>query len=229
MIPEIAARVNELAPKFLDGFAPRDLAVILEAATLRRFPARSFLAIEGDRADRLFLMLEGLARTYTTTPNGEKVVLLWVPSGETAGGRAFLSKPMKYMVTTETVTDCVALVWKRTAILPLRKQYPRLIENALEDAADYVESYRDLHVAAGYDSAAQRIARVLGNLAKGIGQRSFEGTVIHIRNEELADEANVTIFTVSRQLNEWQRKGLLLKSRMRIVIRSPEELVRSVG
>jgi CRP-like cAMP-binding protein len=67
---------------------------------------------------------------------------------------------------------------------------------------------------------------VLGNLAKGIGQRSFEGTVLNISNEELANEANVTIFTVSRLLSEWHRKGLLVKSRGSVVIRSPEELVR---
>lgn len=229
MTAEVTARMHELVPKFLAGFAARDLAVIMEAGKVRRFPARSLLAVEGDRADTLFLILEGLARTYTTTPNGEKVVLLWVPSGETAGGRSFLSQPVKYMVTTETVTECLALVWGRSEILPLRKRYPRLIENALLNAADYLERYLNLHVAAGYGNAAQRLARVLGNLAKGIGKKSFEGAVIHVSNQELADEANVTIFTVSRQLNEWQRKGLLQKSRMRIVVRSPEELVRNAG
>jgi CRP-like cAMP-binding protein len=49
--------------------------------------------------------------------------------------------------------------------------------------------------------------------------------VVHISNEDLANEANVTIFTVSRTLNEWQRKGLVLKRRGQVVLRSPEELV----
>jgi CRP/FNR family transcriptional regulator, nitrogen oxide reductase regulator len=223
---EIVARVNELAPAFLEGLAKSELAVVLGAATRRRFPARSLIASEGHRADKLYLMLEGLARTFSTTREGEKTVVLWVPPPAVSGGRALLSQPMEYLLSTESVTDSVALVWERSAILPLAKRYPRLLENALLIASDYVEAYRDLHVATSFDSASQRVARVLGNLARGIGQRGFEGTLLNISNEELANEANVTIFTVSRLLSEWQRKDLLVKSRGSVVIRSPEELVR---
>jgi CRP/FNR family transcriptional regulator, nitrogen oxide reductase regulator len=226
---EIAARVKELAPGFLEGLATSDLAVVLGAATLRRFDARSLIAGEGHAADKLFLMIEGLARTFTTTREGEKIVLVWIPPAAVSGGRALLSRPMEYLVSTESVTDSVALVWGRSAILPLVKRYPRLLENALLIASDYLETYRDLHVATSFDSASQRVARVLGNLAKGIGQRGFEGTVLNISNEELANEANVTIFTVSRLLSEWQRKDLLVKSRGSVVVRSPEELVRRAG
>ena len=223
---EIVDRVNDLTPGFLEGLAKSELAAVLAAATPRRFHARSLIASEGHRADKLYLMLEGLARTFSTTREGEKSVVLWIPPPAVSGGRALLSQPMDYLLSTESVTDSVALVWERSAILPLTKRYPRLLENALLIASDYVETYRDLHVATNFDSASQRVARVLGNLAKGIGQRGFEGTVLNISNEELANEANVTIFTVSRLLSEWQRKGLLVKSRGSVVIRSPEELVR---
>lgn len=226
---EIAARVSELAPRFLEGIAPCDLEVVLGAATLRRFQAHSIIANEGHCADKLFLLLEGHARTFTTTRKGEKVGLLWILPGDTAGARALLSRPMEYLVSTETMTDSFALVWRRNAILPLTRQRPILLENALMIASDYVEAYRDLHVEASYQTASQRVARVLASLAKGMGQRVVEGMELNISNEELADEANVTIFTVSRLLSAWQRKGLLIKSRGRVVVRSPEELVRSAG
>src|SRR5271170_2345273 len=90
---EIDARVNELAPGFLEGLAKNDLAVVLGAATPRRFDARSLIASEGQRADKLFLMIEGLARTFTTTREGEKTVVLWVPPAAVSGGRALLSRP----------------------------------------------------------------------------------------------------------------------------------------
>jgi CRP-like cAMP-binding protein len=225
---EIAARVSRLTPRFLEGLAPCDLAVVLGAATPRRFRARTLIANEGQPADKLFLMIEGLARTFTTTRNGEKIVLLWIPPAGFAGGRALLSEPTEYLVTTESVTDSFTLVWGRSAILPLTKQYPRLLENALLEASDLLETYHNLHVATSCDSASQRVARVLGNLAKGMGQRGSEGTALNISNEDLANEANVTIFTVSRLLSEWQRKDLLVKSRGSVVVRSPEELVRSV-
>jgi CRP-like cAMP-binding protein len=226
---EIAARVSELAPRFLEGIAPCDLAEVLGAATPRRFQAHSIIANEGHCADRFFLLLEGRARTYTTTRKGEKVGFLWIPPGETTGARALLSRPMEYLVNTETMTDSFALVWHRSAILPLTRQHPILLENALVIASDYVEAYRDLHVEASYHTAGQRVARVLAGLAKGMGQRVVEGMELNISNEELANDANVTIFTVSRLLSAWQRKGLLMKGRGRVVVRSPEELVRSAG
>jgi CRP-like cAMP-binding protein len=226
---EIVARVSELKPRLLEGLAPGDLEVVLGPAVQRRFAANSLVAIEGHPAEKLFLLLEGRARTFSTTPKGEKVVLLWVAPGEFSGGRALLTAPTMYLVNTETVTESCALVWGRSAILSLTKQYPKLVENALMIASDYVEAYRNLHISASFYTAGQRVAMVLDSLARGIGHKGFEGTVLNISNEELANEANVTIFTVSRLLSKWQRKGLLVKSRGRVVVRSPEELVRSVG
>ena len=225
--PEIAARVSELAPRFLEGFAANDLAVILGAATLQRFKAHTLIANELDSADKLFLILEGRARTFVTTRQGDKLLLFWIPPGDMSGGRALLSKPAVYLVSTETVTDSFALVWNHSAIVPLTKRYPRLLENALMIASEYVEVYHDLHISASYHNASQRLSRVLDGLAKEMGKRVVEGIEVNISNEELANEANVTIFTVSRLLNDWQRKGLLVKGRGRVVLRSPEKLVRS--
>jgi CRP/FNR family transcriptional regulator, nitrogen oxide reductase regulator len=225
---EIVARISDLKPKFMEGLAPGDLRAILAEATVRQFRPRSVIASEGYPADKLFLIVEGLARTFTTTRSGEKILVFWILPGEICGGRALLSKPTEYLVSTETVTDSFALIWNHSAILSFAKRYPKLLENALLIASDYMAVYRDLHVAATYDSASQRVARVLNTLAQGMGQIGYEGTVLNISNEELANEANVTIFTVSRLLSDWHRKGFVVKSRGKVVIRSSEQLVRSV-
>src|SRR5215469_18430267 len=220
---EVVARVSALAPKFLEGLAPREIAEVLGTAMLRRYRSHSLLAREGDRADKVFLILEGRARTFTTTRKGEKVLIYWVPPGDPSGGRAFLSEgPLEYLLSTEAVTDSSALVWERSAILPLSKKYPRLLENALLIASDYLTAYHHQYVAANYDTAPRRVAWVLDKLASAMGQRVDKGIELDIRNEDLANEANVSIYTVSRLLNEWQRKGLVLKSRGKVVIRSRE-------
>jgi len=222
---EISARVIELAPDLLQGMAPDDLANVLQAATLRRYPARSIIANEGHRADEIFLIIQGRARTFTITPKGERVLLLRIPAGDPSGGRALLARPAEYLVSTEAVTDCSVLVWNRSSILFLTKQFPILLENALMIASTYFAVLRDLLVAASHHTASERIAQVLANLSREVGRKGFEGTVVNISNEDLANEANVTIFTVSRTLNQWQRKGLVVKRRGQVVLRSPEQLV----
>ena len=222
---DISARVIELAPEFLQGMASDDVANVLQAGTFRRFPARSIIANEGHRAEQMFLILQGRARAFTTTQRGEKVLLFRLPPGDPSGGRALLARPTEYLVSTEAVTDCSVLVWSRSSILFLTKQFPILLENALMIASEYFAILRNLLVAASHHTASERIAQVLESWSREVGRKGFEGTVVHISNEDLANEANVTIFTVSRTLNEWQRKGLVLKRRGQVVLRSPEKLV----
>ena len=226
---EIAARVSKLAPKFFEGISPDDLSLILRAARLRRFQANSMISIEGHRAGNLFLILEGRACASITTPKGQKMVLFWIPPGDISGARTLLSKPLEYLVSTEAVTNCLALVWKRSDILSLSKQHRPLLENTLMIASDYVEVWCDLHFEASYHTATQRVARVLSRLAKGMGRKVADSFELKVTNEELANQANVTIFAVSRLLSEWHRKGLLVKGRGKVILHSPEELVRKFG
>lgn len=225
---EIASRVRDLAPQFLDGFASDEVAEVLGAGGPRWIKANSLIAIEGHPATKLFLMMEGRARTFTATQQGEKIVGPWILPGQISGGRAILTKPSMYLVSTETVTDCLVLVWTRRAFMALCRRYPRLLENALQIASDYVETYRDLHVGVIHLTAAQRLAQVVHGLIREAGRRSAGGMIIDITNEELANQSSVTIFTVSRLLSDWRRRGLLTKSRGRIVVRSPEDFLRHV-
>ena len=227
---DIAARVSELAPIFLEGLAPREVAAVVAAATLRRLRAHTVVAREGQSAEEVFLLLDGRARHFTMTRQGEKIVIMWILPGEVSGGRALLSKrPMSYLLSAEAVVDGTALVWGRSAILALARRYPRLVENSLLIASDYLALYRDLHVAASYDKADKRVAWVLDKLSREIGHKVAGGIEVRIRNEELANEANVTIFTVSRLLSEWHRQGALVKSRGRVVIRDLNRLGKDAG
>ena len=95
----------------------------------------------------------------------------------------------------------------------LCERYPRLVENALLISFDYLAAYRAAHASLICDSAPQRLAQVLANLADGIGQKVPGGIELDVRNEELANEANISPFTASRLLSAWQREGILVKRR----------------
>ena len=222
---EIAAILSGLKPRFLEGLEPDEAGAILGAATRKRFLANSVIVREGDPATHLYLMLDGSARHYTVSPQGEKIVIRWMPPGEVVGGAALLSKPLEYALSTEAVKHTSALVWDRATIRSFGAKYPRLMENGLLIAYDYLVLYKILHLSSNCQSAPQRLGQVLGSLAKGMGQTVAGGVEVCVRNEELANEANVTVFTVSRLMGEWQRQGLLVKSRGKVVLRLPEKLI----
>ena len=70
---EVAAILSGLRPRFLEGLEPDEARVILAAATRKRFLANSVITSEGDPATHLYLMLDGSARHYTVSPQGEKI------------------------------------------------------------------------------------------------------------------------------------------------------------
>lgn len=222
---DIAAAVRDLKPRFLEGLAPPEIKAVLAAAKLRRYLENSVVTNQDHPAEHLFLLVSGRARYFYITPDGQKTLLLWLPPGETFGAAAFLSKPFQYLVSTETVKNSCVLVWGRATIREFAARYPRLVENALLIAFDYLVVYRAMHVSLTCHTARQRLATVLVNLASGIGHSVPGGIELDVNNEELANEANVTLFTASRLLSEWQRSGMVLKNRGKVLLRSPEQLL----
>ncbi len=54
---EIAAAIEDLKPRFLDGLAPPEVKAVLAAAKLRRYMANSVVTNQDHPADHLFLLL----------------------------------------------------------------------------------------------------------------------------------------------------------------------------
>jgi CRP/FNR family transcriptional regulator, nitrogen oxide reductase regulator len=220
----VAAFLRERKPRFFEGLDAPDIRTILAAGTHQRFQAGSVIHNQGYPAGHLYLLLTGRVRRFFLTEDGQKVVLLRVPPGEIFGEAAVLARPAEYLVSSEAIINSSALVWSRGAIRGLCERYPRLVENALLISFDYLAGYRAVHASLICNSAPQRLARVLGNLAAGIGQKVPGGVELDVRNEELANEANISPFTASRLLSAWQREGILVKSRGKVLLRFPYRL-----
>lgn len=220
----IAAASWDLKSRFLDGLAPPERKTILASATQRRFAANSVPTNQGDPADHLFLLTKGCARHFYVTEEGKKLLLKWLGTGDLFGGLTILSTPSPYLVSTELVTDSSALMWDRTTIRRLVEHYPRLLENALLGASDFIAWHLTSHISLACYSARQRLAQVLVTLARTVGQETPGGVILDISNEELANAANITPFTTSRLISDWQRNRVLTKRRGKVLLRSPEQL-----
>ena len=210
--------------RFLDGIAPPDHMAILAAATTRKVAARSVIYTQGTPADRLFLLTRGRVRFFYTTPDGQKVLLLWLTPGEVFGSAALLSKRTSYLVSSETLRESSVLVWERDTIRGLVQRYPKLLENALLVANDYLGWYMVAHSALISQTAQQRLADVLLMLAEVLGHPVRGGVEIDVTNEELASAAHITPFTTSRLLSDWQRDHTIAKRRGKLLLRSRDRL-----
>jgi CRP/FNR family transcriptional regulator, nitrogen oxide reductase regulator len=221
----IVAVSESLRSQFLDGLIPGLRKTILAAATQRRFAANSVITNQGHPADQLFLLTKGLARFFYVTDEGKKLLFRWIGPGDLFGGRAVLSSLSSYLFSTETVTDSTVLVWNRLTVRGFVSQYPQLLENTLLTASDYLAWHLTAHVGLACQTARQRVAQVLVTLVRTVGQEVAGGIALQITNEELANAANVTPFTASRLMSEWQRERAIVKRRGEILVRSQESLL----
>jgi len=216
--------LRNIRPRFLEGLDRIQLKTVMSAGRQRKYLANSVISNQDHPADHFYLLTSGRARYFFVTPDGRKTILLWLSPGDIFGAAALLARPSEYLVSTEVVKPSSLLVWDRSTIRELIARIPRLADNALLTTFDYLVAYRAIHISMTCRSAGERLAHVLATLATGIGRKVPGGVELDVRNEELANEANVTPFTASRKLNEWQRRGILRKTRGKILLRSPGRL-----
>ena len=215
-----------MTSKFLEGLDPRDVAAVRAAATTRRFPAHAILYEQGWPANESFLLMTGRARYFCINPDGRRMLLHWLVPGDLLGMAAVLHEPSHYRVSAETVQESSLLTWERKTMLEMLDRYPRLCHNARSIGVRYLDLYIAAHAALVSETARQRLASVLARLAEAIGREVSDGVELQVTNEELANAANITVFTASRILSEWQAEHALTKGRGRIILHSPKQLFR---
>lgn len=220
---------HQLKPRLLSGLSEPEIHSVLSVAKHRHFRALSVVVNQEDPAERCFLLTSGRGRHFVITDEGRKINLHWLTVGQMFAAAAMISTPMRYLLNTEILTDSCALVWERQTMRDLVSYYPKLLDNALSIAAtEHIPWLISAHVSLSTDDASGRIAHLLVSLASGIGKVTPAGVEMKITNEDVAEGANVTQFTVSRSLNDWQRAGILTKHRGKILLRRPD-LLRVAG
>jgi CRP/FNR family transcriptional regulator len=218
--------------ELLRGLKNEEIDLILAAARPLRFSAKSLITCRGEPADRLFLLWKGRARYFLETPDGKKLILIWITPGHIFGASALASPPSAYLVSTEAVSteavrNCIVLAWDGPTIRGLAKRFPRLMANAFETTKNYLSWYVGTHAALTSQSARERLAHVLLGYAPSIGKKVKGGIQLDVTNEELAEAANITPQTTSRLISKWQRTGAVRKRYGKLLLRSDKRLFLS--
>jgi CRP-like cAMP-binding protein len=211
--------------QFFSGLETSEIDMVLAEAVRRKFQKPEIISRADEPAASLFLIKLGSINLYTGTDDGEQILLRRLVPGDIFGVASLLSEPTSYLGTTQAVNRVEILAWDHRSIRRLARTYPRLAENALRTALRYVALYAKRHIRLVSNTAQERLACVLTSVGSRAGRVCPTGIEVDIKNEELASLADVNFFTASRLLKNWERKGLVEKSRGRVLIRCPEKLV----
>jgi CRP-like cAMP-binding protein len=213
--------------RLFSGLTPEQRKRVIESAQPRKFRPNHVIIRADEPATHFYLLLEGRVKYYRVTKKGEEVVLGWLVHGDTFGAGALLKDSTCNVGNAQTIGACELLVWSQEQIRNLAATYRRLTENALHVALYYLSLYTEKVIGLTTQTAKQRLAHSIIRLCRRTGDVRPSGVELEITNEDLGALANVSVYTVSRQLKEWSRAGIIEKRRGKINILSPESLLAS--
>ena len=216
---------SDLTDRLLDGVEADARRAILASSLRRTFQPAQVLFRTGEPADRLFVLRKGRVRFGRLSSTGRDVVMGILEPGDVFGLGSLLAAKMDYIGTAEALDRGEAFVWTRDVIQRFAEQYPRVAGNALHVALTYVARFAERHERLLSRTAEQRLAHVLMRLGSRGGVPSMSGIEVRIKNEQLASLADVSPFTASRLLKDWERHGAVSKSRGTVHIMCPEKLL----
>jgi len=217
--------ISPASVQLFSGLSENEIRAIEAVAIRRRFEASQIIVTANEPAKSLFLVATGCVDYYVTNEAGHDILLRRLAAGDVFGVGSMLSRPIGYIGTAKAVQHIQVLEWRDRVVRQLVKTYPQLTENALRTVLRYLALYAKRHMALVSNTAQERLACVLSSLGSRTGHAVATGVEIGIKNEDLASLADVSFFTASRVLKDWDRHGVVAKSRGKVIIRSPEKLL----
>ena len=221
----IESRRHDLAGRLLAGVDADAQGQIIALANRRALRSGQVLSRMGEPAEHLFVLLKGRVKLSRPVKSGQEVLFNVLAPGDVFGLVCLLSRRARYLGTAEAMEPGEAMTWDRATVQRLVRVYPQVTANALAIALAIVAQFAARHESLIAASAPERLARALSDLGTQSGARSAAGIDIRIKNEQLAALADVSPFTASRQLQEWERKGAIKKRRGAVCIVDPDGLL----
>jgi CRP-like cAMP-binding protein len=208
------------------GLGDDALRSIAACFTARRFPRDADLLVEGDSAEIYFLLAEGRVKVTQASAEGFEVILHLLGPGDLVGALSNLDEGT-YPATATALTDVVAFAIAPADFDAILERYPSVAIQLLRFAASRLRANHARLRELATERVERRIARTLARLAGQIGERTEQGIVLGapLSRQDLAELTGTTLFTVSRTLKEWERRGILIAGREQVTLLNTHALV----
>ncbi|GBD42672.1 Cyclic AMP receptor protein [bacterium HR40] len=212
-LPEFARRLGLDARDFalmrrvalFHGLSERQLERLCAHAGVRRWPRGSLLFVQGDPADRMFVVLEGWVRLARTTQEGQEVTIHIFGPGESIAEAAVFQMG-HYPVTATAVEDARLLVVPAESLLGRLREDPDLCFNLVASLARRLHGFVQQIEQLSTRSTSERLALFLCRLC---GVRAGSCTIrLPLDKTLIAARLGMQPETLSRSLAKLREVGV---------------------
>lgn len=204
-----------------------DLEFILQNSLVRSIEENSFFFLQGDEAAYLYILFSGRVKITQSNTNGQQVSLRIVYPWQIFGALgAATHKVAVYPASSQALENSAALAIESSFFRTLMESRPYLSFGMMNLMTSYIQEIQERYRELALERVEQRVASTLIRLAgqSGVKSEKEAGIELIFSRQDVAELTGATLYTISRLLSDWERKGIIQSGRERICILKPHEL-----
>ena len=206
-----------------------DLRVFVGKGILRSIVEGEFFFFQGDPARYAYVLTSGRAKLLQTNQVGQQVNLRIIDEWQMFGALGAVREEATYPATAQALQPSTALAIESNFLKEMTRTRPYLSTNLMQLMTGYIMEMQERYRELATEKVERRIALTVLRLARQIGRRTEgQGTAVELplSRQDVAEASGTTIYTVSRVLADWERRGLIEAGRERVIIRNPHGLLQ---
>jgi CRP/FNR family transcriptional regulator len=198
----------------LAALTDEQIAVVADRFRADSFASDTIVFLEGDPADRLWVVQAGQIKIVKHSSDGQENLLEVIMPGEVFGGAAILFPA--HPATAIAMTDTTTLSLERSEFLSLLRRCPEVALRIIDTLGERLRAAMKMRALAP-ERVEVRLANILLKLGSKVGSPVVTGgsaadglrIEISLSRQDLADMAGTTIETAIRMMSRFRKEGLV--------------------
>jgi CRP-like cAMP-binding protein len=218
-------RLLERAPLF-QGLTASELTSVASEAQCRELERNCFFFRSGTPAELVYVLHRGRVKLIQSTSDGLSVVVRFVGPGDLLGIETVVGA-QRYELSAQAVRWSQAVAFKAATVSGLMERHPGIAVNILRELSARIHELRERYLELATETVERRIAHALLRLATQAGWKTDDGFLLidmPLSRQDLGALTGATLYTVSRTLRSWQRRGIIDAGRERVTVLQPGAL-----
>lgn len=185
---------------------------------------------EGDPGTALYLIVKGRVKIGQSSPDGKERILALLGPGDVFGDLALLDGGPR-SADAVVAEDAELLVIPRQEFMTFVLEQPQVAMRLLVVLSQRLRRTNLLVHDAAFFDVRGRLARVLLELARADGEAEPGGALLcpQLTQSDLAGMVGVTRESINKWLRYYERSGIVLRRRGRLVVVDPQRLAADIS
>jgi len=194
--------------ELFSSLADKELRQIRAQVVLRDFKKNQTILREEETSEFMYIIIKGKVKISRMGKDGKEAILSMHGSGQFFGELSLIDGRTTPAAVLAVENSNVAII-SREHFYALLYTQRKVMENLLKILCSRLrEAWQKIELL-NFNNASQRVKMLLDMLAETYGEKTPEGTVLHVRliHQDMADMTGLTRETVTRVLDKWKKSG----------------------